>query len=300
LTRTVRAVGRHELTTALRWGGPRCGSTSWHTRGLCNLKSPSNDGPEARENARSSEQTTPTTEGAAAEGGAPGIWGSFKAWWNKEDKPELLREREAIKAEMKKGYFDDVKAAEQFAVGTSSASLLPNKSAKAFAAITARSLQDQDVQLPVSSLGTVSLVTVAARESAQAHVDSWTEPIAAVFGKEALYAQPGGEAPSLYHINVMEGHVGSMLSTIIRSKLRRQLPAEQHGAVLHWNGDVTTLGLEVANRHVGHVYMLDKNGRVRWRGRGQATPEQADRLVAFAQTLMKEEASSPGVKKKRR
>ena len=55
---------------------------------------------------------------------------------------------------------------------------------------------------------------------------------------------------------------------------------------------------KVSNRYVGHAYLIDREGRVRWRARGQATQEHTDRMLEFTQALLDEAAAAGAGKAK--
>jgi len=222
-----------------------------------------------------------------------------KAWWNKEDSEDWKQARKEIQKDISKGYFDEMREADTFSAGTSSASLLPAKTAKLFPALNARSLLDIEAHLPVAAIGCVSLVTIAVQDSAQPHVESWGEPLIDTFG-DSVFTHSKGSEVRLYRVSVLDGRVGAMLHSLVTSAAKRKTPEERYASVLHWNGDAGNLELELANRYVGYAYLLDREGRVRWRGRGKATPEQAERMIDFARTLLTEPATpKPKLKGKR-
>lgn len=49
--------------------------------------------------------------------------------------------------------------------------------------------------------------------------------------------------------------------------------------------------LEMNNKHIGFVYLLDQNLRIRWAGGGLATEEEAKSLYSCARVLLNRVAS---------
>ena len=118
---------------------------------------------------------------------------------------------------------------------------------------------------------------------------SWADFFTNEFGED-VYTHAVVGSPRIWSIAILDGKALSLLSSMVTSAARKKIPEERHASVLHWSGSVDSLGLELANRYVGHVYLVDNEGRVRWRGRGQATTEHGTRMVEFAKELIAEAA----------
>jgi hypothetical protein len=73
---------------------------------------------------------------------------------------------------------------------------------------------------------------------------------------------------------------------IIDSGMRAGIPDKKHKHVVTMYGDVkkylTTLHLDAK---YGHAFLLDREGIIRWQGRGFATPEALNELFEIAENL---------------
>eukprot|EP00658_Telonema_sp_P-2_P056015 TRINITY_DN44512_c0_g1_i1.p1 TRINITY_DN44512_c0_g1~~TRINITY_DN44512_c0_g1_i1.p1 ORF type:complete len:216 (+),score=48.64 TRINITY_DN44512_c0_g1_i1:222-869(+) len=191
---------------------------------------------------------------------------------NKAARKELL-------AEIKAGSFNEMHAAQAYSEGTSSAGLATTKKAPMFPVIETTALNGDEVKLPAGLEHKVSLVGLACRASADEHIASWSGPF-----EDAFKGDPGIRFVDL---KLIEGMLVRIMKSSIMATTRSRTPEERHGDVLYYSGDSDEV-FNLENRFVGHMFLLDSSGRVRWRGRGTATPEQVERLISFTKTLEQE------------
>ena len=81
-------------------------------------------------------------------------------------------------------------------------------------------------------------------------------------------------------INLQENIAKAFLVSLYRSSLRRSIPKELHSTYIlsKQNLEYEREPLGMNNRHIGFVYLLDQDLRVRWAGGGLATPVESESL----------------------
>ena len=69
------------------------------------------------------------------------------------------------------------------------------------------------------------------------------------------------------------GFIANLLKGSMKGGLAKAIPPERHATALVFAGDVDPLcdGLAITNRLIGHAFLVDSAGRVRWRACGVAT-----------------------------
>jgi hypothetical protein len=73
---------------------------------------------------------------------------------------------------------------------------------------------------------------------------------------------------------------------IIDSGMRGGIPKEKHKNVVTMYGDVEKYMKELnLEAQFGHAFLLDKEGIIRWQGKGFATPESLKELFALAEKI---------------
>jgi ATPase complex subunit ATP10 len=95
-------------------------------------------------------------------------------------------------------------------------------------------------------------------------------------------------------INLQENALKSMLVSLFLSSLRRAVPPSLHRTYLisSQNMEKERESLGMVNKHVGYVYLVDRNLKVRWAGCGKAAPGEADSLAKCTQVLLKRSSDS--------
>lgn len=150
---------------------------------------------------------------------------------------------------------------------------------KRFPQVTAASLAKTKESIPDSCKGKVTLVTVAFLRESQSQLDSWLNPFAEKFGKQ--------EGFMFYEVPMISsGYV--FMKPIIDGGMRAGLPQFKHRHVVTMYGDVEKYSKELnINPRMGHAFLLDKEGIIRWQGEGFATAETMAELIATAEALAK-------------
>ncbi|KAG5183715.1 ATPase assembly factor ATP10 [Tribonema minus] len=90
------------------------------------------------------------------------------------------------------------------------------------------------------------------------------------------------------NLNLAEGLVISFLRPLLVMDMKRNVAPEQHSSTYVLFGDAEDIrtDLDIMNRLTGHIFLLDKEGKIRWRGCGIATPEELDSMLACYEQLV--------------
>lgn len=148
-----------------------------------------------------------------------------------------------------------------------------------FPGFTGRALSGVEVTLPDAASGMVTLVGVAFVREAQAMLDSWMDPYAAVFADREGY--------TAYELPVIEGWYWRLMSGVIDGGMRAGIPPGKHDTVVTSYGDATAFkeALAIEDTRSAYVYLLDRSGVIRWQGSGYATDAAVDAMLQMASSL---------------
>lgn len=80
----------------------------------------------------------------------------------------------------------------------------------------------------------------------------------------------------------------AFLVSLYVSSLRRRVPKELQSTYLlsRQNMEYVREPLGMNNKHIGFVYLVDPNLRIRWAGGGLAQPEESDSLLRCTKVLL--------------
>ena len=148
-----------------------------------------------------------------------------------------------------------------------------------FPIIRARTLSKKQVVFPDNTEGFITLILIAFRRQAQAMIDSWLEP----YEKEFREIQDF----TFYEIPMIGGMWARMFSSAIDGGMRSGIPSQKHGNVATYYGSIEKYRqiLAMDDINLGYVFLLDKNGIIRWTGRGFADSEQTREMITIAKKL---------------
>jgi len=150
---------------------------------------------------------------------------------------------------------------------------------KKFPEVKDDSLEKTPVSLPDAAQGKVTLITVAFLRESQAQIDSWLDPFVGRFGNK--------EGFTFYEVPML--HWGyKFMRFMIDGGMRAGIPQEKHKNVVTMYGDVEkyikALNLDLRS---GYAFLLDREGIIRWEGRGFSTPATLKELFENAERLAK-------------
>ena len=141
-----------------------------------------------------------------------------------------------------------------------------------FPEITAETLSGKRKTLPEAAKGAPALIVVAFVREAQDMIDSWVIPIKGEFqGKNKL---------TIYEIPVIRSAIWRPMRIIIDGGMRSGIPEANHDYVMtvYSSGSELTSPLEITDPSSAYLYLIDKNGIIRWEGRDFAETQTLYRL----------------------
>ena len=152
-----------------------------------------------------------------------------------------------------------------------------------FPTLSSTALDGRKVTLPDDCTGHVTLIFIAFRREAQSMIDSWAGPFYEAFG-----ADPG---VLVYEIPMIGSLAGRLMGGFIDAGMRSGIPEARHPYVVTWYGTYkryrNILGMD--DLSAAYLFLLDKNGRIRWRGQGFSDSVGLEELFGMTRTLLSSE-----------
>ena len=98
----------------------------------------------------------------------------------------------------------------------------------------------------------------------------------------------------LLEISVTESWVQQLMKVFLQNMLKRSIPFERHSQVVGYYGSFEKWksALAINTPAVGHVFLIDKKGRIRWRASGQASLNDAVLIVENLAKLINEDVDN--------
>ncbi|KZS96257.1 hypothetical protein SISNIDRAFT_407428 [Sistotremastrum niveocremeum HHB9708] len=129
--------------------------------------------------------------------------------------------------------------------------------------------------------GKISLMGMLTTRMSESHVASFIEPTIEEYKTNPLF--------QLVQINLQENILKSFLVSLSLSNLRKLVPEDQQSTYLisSQNMEYDRQPLGMTNKHIGYVYLVDENLKVRWAGCGFARREERDSLRTCTGVLLK-------------
>eukprot|EP00956_Cyclotella_meneghiniana_P001633 scaffold1804_cov66-Cyclotella_meneghiniana.AAC.9 len=129
-----------------------------------------------------------------------------------------------------------------------------------------------------------TLVAISCKDFGAKLLPSWTTP----FTKQ-LRSGKDSNKYKVVRITINEGRIAKILSPLIVSGTKKNVPEEDHENTLLYYGDAEEMRdiLRMHNVYTGYVYLVDGIGRVRWAGSGEGSEEEVRKMIEFAQALTK-------------
>ncbi|GAA5903687.1 hypothetical protein JCM5296_002119 [Sporobolomyces johnsonii] len=126
----------------------------------------------------------------------------------------------------------------------------------------------------------VSLVVFSSFQSSDEHVNSFVRP--------ALADMKGEDRFQYIYINLQENSLKAFLVSMFISKLRKTVPVEQQPTYLlsHQSLEYLREPLGMPNKHVGYVFLVDWNKKIRWAGCSWATVDEEEALRKCSHVLV--------------
>ncbi len=147
---------------------------------------------------------------------------------------------------------------------------------KKFPKIEGESLSGDEVVLPDDADGEVILIAVAFKRSAQEGLDSWMN-----------YFEEVCEGKEAYELPVIEGSLWGVFSGFIDTGMKSGIPKEKHDKIVTLYGDASEFReeLEIEGESLGYVFLLDEDGRIIFKGEGEANEKGKEDLLKKVKTV---------------
>ncbi|GAA5881974.1 hypothetical protein JCM16303_003491 [Sporobolomyces ruberrimus] len=128
--------------------------------------------------------------------------------------------------------------------------------------------------------GKVSLVVFSSFRSSEEHINSFVRPALADMKDEKRF--------QYVYVNLQENPLKSFLVSMFISSLRKTVPVEQHPTYLlsHQSLEYLREPLGMPNKHVGYVFLVDWNKKIRWAGCSWATVDEEEALRKCSHVLV--------------
>ncbi len=141
-----------------------------------------------------------------------------------------------------------------------------------FPEITAETLSGKRKTLPDAAKGAPALIVVAFVREAQDMINSWVIPIKREF--------PDAEKIAIYEIPVIRSAIWRPMRRIIDGGMRSGITKADHDYVMTVYGSAAELTepLEMTDSSSAYLYLIDRNGIIRWEGRDFAETQTLFRL----------------------
>jgi len=146
-----------------------------------------------------------------------------------------------------------------------------------------------------------TLVAINFNDFGYKMLPSWTDP----FEKEFGSSKSGNHRFETFWISIHESRILNLISSFIIRSFRKKVPDHRKDkTLLYFGGSASGMRdvLRMHNEKTSYVYLLDGIGRVRFAASGEATKEEAQRLIRFAKKLVpsnRDRTIDSPVKKKR-
>jgi mitochondrial ATPase complex subunit ATP10 len=195
-----------------------------------------------------------------------------------------MERRKAIVKEATRGYFHDVHAMRSHGGKTwiAPSTLIRQDRALFFPAISGTSLSESRQKRNTADFlpGKVSIVAILTSQVSEAHVKSFYEQTHLMYRDDPNY--------QLVQINLQENVLKAALVSLFQSSLRKQIPQSLQSTYLFTTQDLTVEKEAIAlhNKHVGYVYLVGPDGKIRWAGGGFAEHREQQALVACTGVLL--------------
>lgn len=232
-------------------------------------------------------------------------------FWQVFSKEATEKRRRELSEEMQRGYFDDMKDLRETEgrVGAAPEEITPRENAVPFPAID-ECVDTEGRAVPLPTPGVVShsdgegssatgamLLALAFRDGAQAHIDSWKMGVAREFAgvddSRLRIVELGlidswvmGLTP--FRMSILANAKRAAAATATTSDANVQCLTTMQ-AFRFGNAETLRVSMNLHNKLTGFVFLLDSDGRVRWRMSGPARPGEDEVLIRCVANLLREE-----------
>lgn len=207
----------------------------------------------------------------------------------KMGKEARKEERREIVKEITKGYFADLREFREnggkrfFALGRP----IELKDSLPFPDLKARNLAKKEVDLQKVFPGHVTLLLLWFRGFGEIMCDKYRLPFV-----KSFKCEPKAQC---YEVNVVDGLFFKPFSKWFERNLRAQRPVERHNNYLCFSGNAKSIKERfLENTIVGHAFLVDGNGLVRWKAHANPTDEEIKFMLDCSKLMLKDTYNHAG------
>ncbi|OSX60897.1 hypothetical protein POSPLADRAFT_1047219 [Postia placenta MAD-698-R-SB12] len=205
------------------------------------------------------------------------------------DQEKRMEKRRHLVKEATKGYFTDLNATRRHGGKTWIAPKVMIREDKAlyFPDISGTTLSSKaEVHTTSLCTGKVSVIAMLSTRVSEFQTANFTKPTHGEFASHPSY--------QYIQINLQENLLKSLLVSLFTAGIRRSIPNELWDTYLvsSQNMDYLRDDLGMTNRHVGYVYLVDEQCRVRWAGCADPMPEEVEALRVCTSVLLNRHSKS--------
>ncbi|CAM9227179.1 unnamed protein product [Choristocarpus tenellus] len=188
------------------------------------------------------------------------------------------------------------------------------------------SLMGEQAKFPARLIGGVTLVGLYHRQFGYEMLPTWSEPFEEEFrppnrsteagvasaardegkrkggrgrGRERFgvgQSDRGMRGPEALHVSLIESTALRLIKPLVVRSMEGQVSEGQKAAFFHHFGGTSEIRekLGIVNRLTLYMFLVDWEGRVRWRGCGKSTPHEVETLLECTKKLMQEGVEADG------
>ena len=155
--------------------------------------------------------------------------------------------------------------------------------AQKFPVIKAETLSQKKVIFPDITEGKIALILIAFKRQTQGQVDSWLDPFIEEFGDN--------KQVTFYEIPMISNN-WKWMSSWIDSGMRSGVPDYKHDHVATYYGPLSEYFeyLNIQDKRLCYVFLLDEEGNIIWKNQDAATPDSYNELSQFVRKKIKKKA----------
>uniref|UniRef100_A0A7S3G581 Uncharacterized protein n=1 Tax=Palpitomonas bilix TaxID=652834 RepID=A0A7S3G581_9EUKA len=207
---------------------------------------------------------------------ASSVRGMFK-YFKKEERERMGKE---ARDEMKKSYFQDYAdlqknkgkyfLAESKLEELSKSSFIPD--------MEGANLKGESAELKKRCKGKTSVLFLSFRDSATPMIEEW---------RKVVDNYKGIKNFQVFEVTFLDGPLLGLMSGLLRATIAKNTPPELHAStfVVKGNSGAARRELQMENRLTAYVWLVDKNGRIRWRAVGAPAEQELEGLHKLAKQL---------------
>jgi hypothetical protein len=148
---------------------------------------------------------------------------------------------------------------------------------KVFPELKAECLSKKNITFPTDVLGKPTIIAIVFESDAQELVDTWIKPVTAKYSNNEV---------NYYEIPMISGNY-KIMKSVIDNGMRSGVPKNLHDNVATYFGklDEYKTNLMMPDKNSCYIFLLDKEGKIKYISSGKADNKKLTELYDTAQNL---------------